>query len=107
MLECERDAVADAARMGDLDRLADMEGEVGWRNVAEPELARVQRDRHVARQESDDLHVASVVARAIRLSSDCTRLSATTCGSARISAAATAVCRNTSSGEVLRRICAM
>ena len=64
MLECERDPVADAPRMGDLDRLADMEGEVRGR-------------------------------------------SATTCGSARISAAAMAVCRNTSSGELLRRICAM
>lgn len=28
MLECERDPVTDAPRMGDLDRLADMEGEV-------------------------------------------------------------------------------
>ena len=45
MFECERDAMADAARMRDLDRLADMKGQVGWRNVAEPELARVQRDR--------------------------------------------------------------
>jgi hypothetical protein len=62
MFECERDAVADAARMGDLDGLADMKGQVGRRNVAEPEFARVQCDRHIAREESDDFHVASVIA---------------------------------------------
>ena len=62
MLEGERDAVTDAARVGDLDRLTDMEGEVRRRNIAEPELARVQRDRHVLGEEGDDLHVAGVVA---------------------------------------------
>ena len=55
------DAVADAARAGDLDGLADVEGEVGRRNEAEPELARMQRDRHVLGEEVDDLHVAGIV----------------------------------------------
>jgi hypothetical protein len=41
VLEGEVDAMADAARVGDLDGLTDMEGEVRRRNVAEPELARV------------------------------------------------------------------
>ena len=48
--------------MGDLDGLADMKGQIGRRNVAEPELARVQGDRHIAGEKSDDFHVASVVA---------------------------------------------
>src|SRR6478672_2779090 len=61
-MSCSNASATDAPRMGDLDRLADMEGEVRGRNIAEPELARVQRDRDVARQECDDLHVSCVVA---------------------------------------------
>ncbi len=41
-LEGEIDAVADALRAGDLDRLADMEGEIGRRHQPEPQLAGVQ-----------------------------------------------------------------
>ncbi len=62
VFEGKRDAMADAARIGDLDGLADVKGEVRRRNETEPELARVQRDRHVVGEEGDDLHVAGVVA---------------------------------------------
>src|SRR5262249_59022374 len=55
-------AVADAAGAGDFDGLANMKAEVGGRNEAEPELARVQRDRHVLGEKADDLHLADVVA---------------------------------------------
>ena len=65
-LEGERGAVADAARAGDLDGLADVEGEVLGRHQAEPELARMQRDRHVLGEEADHPHVrACSPARAI------------------------------------------
>src|SRR5262245_31438029 len=40
----------------------DVKGEVGGRNEAEPEFARVQRDRHVAGEKADDLHLAGIVA---------------------------------------------
>src|SRR5262245_56155808 len=59
--EGKRDAVADAARSGDLDGRADMKGKVGRRNKPEPQFARVQCDRHVVGQKADDLHVAGVV----------------------------------------------
>jgi hypothetical protein len=54
--------MADAAGAGDLDGFADVKGKVGRRNEAEPQLARVQRDRHVVGEKADDLHVAGVVA---------------------------------------------
>ncbi len=60
--EGKRDAMADAAGASDLDGLADVKGKIGWRNEAEPQLARVQRDRHVVGEKADDLHVAGVVA---------------------------------------------
>ena len=44
--EGEAYAMADAPRAANLDRLADVKREVGGRNEAEPELTRVQRDRH-------------------------------------------------------------
>ena len=42
--------MADAAGASDFDGFADVKGKVGRRNEAEPELARVQRDRHLARK---------------------------------------------------------
>src|SRR5215469_1429196 len=60
--EGKRDAMADAAGARDLDGRADVKGKVGRRNEAEPQLARVQRHRHVAGEKTDDLHVADVVA---------------------------------------------
>src|SRR5712691_11700851 len=60
--EGKRDAMTDAARPGDLDGFADVKGKIGWRNEAEPQLARVQRDRHVVGEKADDLHMAGVVA---------------------------------------------
>ena len=54
--------MADAACARDLDRLADVKREVRRRHEAEPELACVQRDRHVLGKEGDDLHVPGVVA---------------------------------------------
>src|SRR5215469_18092600 len=59
--EGKRDAMADAAGASDLDGLADVEGKIGRRNEPEPQLARVQRHRHVAGEKTDDLHVAGVV----------------------------------------------
>jgi hypothetical protein len=54
--------MADAAGAGDLDRRADVEGQVGRRNKPEPEFAGVQRDRQIVGEKADDLHVAGVVA---------------------------------------------
>ena len=39
-----------------------MEGEVGRRHQPEPQLAGVQRDRHVRCEEADDLHLARIIA---------------------------------------------
>src|SRR4029077_16535851 len=57
----ERDTVPDAPRARDFDRLADVEGQILRRHKTEPQLTRVQRDRHVLRQEADHLHVARIV----------------------------------------------
>jgi hypothetical protein len=56
------DAMTDAVGASDFDGFADVKGKVGRRNEAEPQLARVQRDRHVVGEKADDLHVPGVVA---------------------------------------------
>ena len=60
-LECQRGAVADPARAGNLDGLADMESEVLGRYQAEPELARMHGFRNVLGDQADHRDVLRVV----------------------------------------------
>ena len=88
----------------DLHGLPDVEGKVGRRHETEPDLAGVQRDMHVARQKLHDLHVLGIVAPRdlVVLGLHEVERDEAVVGSARTSAAANAVCVNTSSIGVLR-----